>query len=208
MSATYDASPRYALSFTTGGLLAREADLIAHLYLQDRDWQVVRRTVTEKNLLQARTNSSRVRVVRETIQRLTVLNNLELELLVEASLTERCHLMWVAACRRYEMIGDFAEEVLRERFLLMAPTLVFEDFDRFIVGKSLWHPELDDLKNSTRLKLRQNVFRMLREAGLITERGNIVPAVVSERVLSLLQSRTPSDVRFLPTNLPAEVNPR
>lgn len=208
MNAIYDASPRYALSFTTGGLLAREADLIAQLYLRDRDWQAVRRTVVEGNLLQARTTSSRTRVTRETIQRLSVLNNFELELLVEASLTERCHLMWVAACRRYELIGDFAEEVLRKRFLLMTPTLGFDDFDRFITGKSLWHPELDDLKNSTRVKLRQNLFRMLREAGFLTEHGDIAPAVVSERVLSLFQARTPSDVRFLPTTLPVEVNPQ
>lgn len=208
MNATYDASPRYSLSFTTGGLLAREAGLIAPLYLQDRDWRAVRRTVIEENLLQTRTTSSRTRITREAIQRLSVLNNSELELIVEASLTERCHLMWVAACRRYELIGDFAEEVLRERFLLMTPTLSFDDFDRFITGKSLWHPELDDLKNSTRSKLRQNLFRMLREAGLLTEHGDIVPAVVSGRVLSLFQSHVPSDVRFLPTNLPVEVNPQ
>lgn len=206
MNAIYDASSRYALSFTTGGLLAREAEIIAQLYLRDRDWQTVRRMVTEENLLQARTTSSRTRITREAIHRLSVLNNFELELLVEASLTERCHLMWVAACRRYEMIGDFAEEVLRERFLLMTPTLGFDDFDRFITGKSLWHPELDDLKNSTRVKLRQNLFRMLREAELLTERGDIAPAVVSERVLSLFQAHTPSDVRFLPTNLPTEVS--
>lgn len=206
MNATYDASSQYSLSFTTGGLLTREAGLIAPLYLRNQDWQAVRRTITEDNLLQVRTISSRTRITREAIQRLSVLNDSEIELLVEASPTERCHLMWVAACRRYELIGDFAEEVLRERFLLMTPTLSFDDFDRFITGKSLWHPELDDLKNSTRAKLRQNLFRMLREAGLLTVHGDIVPAVVSGRVLSLFQSHMPSDVRFLPTTLPVEVS--
>ena len=116
--------------------------------------------------------------------------------------------MWVAACRRYELIGDFAGEVLRERFLLLTPTLGIDDFDRFITGKSLWHPELDELKPSTRTKLRQNVFRMLHEAGLYSEGGDIVSAVLSERVLEALAARTPSDIRFLPTNLPSEVSPR
>lgn len=46
-----------------------------------------------------------------------------LQRLAEASLTERAHLMWAAACRRYELIGDFAEEILRERYLLLTPTL-------------------------------------------------------------------------------------
>lgn len=208
MKETDKTSARYALSFTSGGLLAREAELLASLYLRIRDWKAVRRTVIEQNLLQTRTSSSSLRITRETIQRLAVLSDPELELLVEASLTERCHLMWIAACRRYDLIGDFAEEVLRERFLLMTPTLGNDDFDRFVTGKSLWHPELDDLKSSTRAKLRQNVFRMLYEAGLHNKQGDIVPAVLSGRVLDLFQARTPSDVRFLPTNLPTEVNQR
>lgn len=203
-----DARDRYALSFTSGGLLAREADVVASVYLRERDWAAVRHIVSEGNLLQARTSSSSVRVVRETIQRLSAFDDAELELLAESSHTERCHLMWVAACRRYELIGDFAEEVLRERFLLLTPTLSVDDFDRFFTGKSLWHSELDELKSSTRIKLRQSIFRMLHEAGLRSEDGDIVPAVLSQRVHEVLAGRTPSEVRFLPTNLQTEVSPQ
>lgn len=203
-----DSQDRYALSFTSGGLLVREADVVASVYLRERDWGIARQVAMKGNLLQARTASSSVRVIRETIQRLSVMADAELELLADSSLTERCHLMWVAACRRYELIGDFAEEVLRERYLLLTPTLSADHFDRFVTGKSLWHPELEELKASTRIKLRQNVFRMLHEAGLCSEDGDILPAVLSERVHDALAARTPSDVRFLPTNLPTEVSPR
>lgn len=149
-----------------------------------------------------------MRVTRETIQRLSVMDDAELELLADASHTERCQLMWVAACRRYELIGDFAEGVLRERYLLLTPALSADHFDQFITGKSLWHPELDELKASTRAKLRQNVFRMLHEAGLSNKEGVIVPAVLSERLYEAFTARAPSDVRFLPTNLPTEASPR
>lgn len=204
MTTSIHSHDRYALSFTSGGLLVREADVIVAEYLRLRDWMAVRHVVTEQNLLQARTTSSSLRVTRETIQRLSVFDDSELELVAESSLTERCHLMWAAACRRYELIGDFAEEVVRERFLLMTPTLGIEDFERFMMGKSLWHPELDELKPSTRAKLRQCVFRMLQEAGLRSEEGAIVPAVLSERVHVALAARGPSDVRFFPTTLPME----
>lgn len=204
MNTNIHSHDRYALSFTSGGLLVREADVIVAEYLRSRDWATVRHTVTEQNLLQARTTSSSVRVARETIQRLGVFDDSELELLAESSLTERCHLMWAAACRRYDLIGDFAEEVVRERFLLMTPTLGTEDFERFMTGKSLWHPELDELKPSTRAKLRQCVFRMLHEVGLRSEEGAIVPAVLSERVHEALAARGPSDIRFFPTTLPLE----
>lgn len=204
MTTSIDSHDRYALSFTSGGLLVREADVIVAEYLRSHDWVAVRHAVTEQNLLQARTTSSSVRVTRETIQRLGVFNDSELELVAESNLTERCHFMWAAACRRYELIGDFAEEVVRERFLLMTPTLSTEDFERFMTGKNLWHPELDELKPSTRAKLRQNIFRMLHEAGLRSEEGVIVPAVLSGRVYAALAARRPSDIRFFPTTLPME----
>jgi Putative inner membrane protein (DUF1819) len=190
---------RYALSFTTGALLTREGALLAPLLLDGRGWEQVRDDAVEGNLLQARTHSTGVRLVRETVKRLSVLTDHEVALLVEATASERGHLMWVAACRCYELIGEFAEEVLRERFLLLAQTLGYEEFDSFVRAKGLWHEELAALKDSTLQKLRSNVFKMLREAELLSDAGTIVPAVLSERVAARLSASTPSDVRFFPT---------
>jgi hypothetical protein len=190
---------RYALSFTTGALLTREGALLAPLFIDGRGWEQVRGDAVEGNLLQARTHSSGVRLVRETVKRLSVLTDEEVALLVEATASERGHLMWVAACRCYELIGEFAEEVLRERFLLLAQTLGYEEFDSFVRAKGLWHEELPALKDSTLQKLRSNVFKMLREAELLSDAGTIVPAVLSERVAARLSASTPSDVRFFPT---------
>ncbi|TFC82141.1 DUF1819 family protein [Cryobacterium sp. TmT2-59] len=193
---------RYALSFTSGALLSREAVIAAPLYLRERDWARVRELIRENNLLQSRTISSGFRLAREVAQRLAVLTDNELELLIEATATERGHLMWVAACRRYTLIGDFAEEVVRERFILLTPTLSYDDFDSFVRGKALWHSELAELKDSTMQKIRSTMFRMLTEAGLLSERGDILQAVPSERVIDALGVSRPSDVRFLPTIVP------
>ena len=155
-------------------------------------------------MLQARTASSGFRLAREVAQRLAVLTDPELELLRDASPSERGHLMWIAACRRYAFIGDFAEEVVRERFLLLTPTLGYDDFDSFVRGKALWHPELAEVKDSTLQKLRSTVFRMLTEAGLLVG-DEIVHAPLSERVRDALDAQVQSDVRFLPTRDSKEV---
>jgi hypothetical protein len=190
---------RYALSFTTGVLLAREAALLASVHIDRRDWEQVRDLAVADNLLQARTYRTGIRLVRETVKRLSSLTDAEVALLVEATASERGYLMWAAACRRYNFIGEFAEEVLRERFLLLVPTLEYDDFDSFVRSKVLWHEELADIKESTRQKLRSNVFKMLQEAELRSKAGHIIPAVLSERVVSVLNAQTPSDLRFFPT---------
>jgi hypothetical protein len=193
-------APRYALSFTSGALLMREAVIAAPLYLREHDWSEVRTLIANDNLLQTRTAASGSRLAREVAQRLAVLTDDEIELLVQATATERGHLLWAAACRRYDLIGEFAEEVLRERFLLLTPALSYEDFDSFVRGKSLWHSELAELKESTLRKLRANVFRMLNEAGLLSDGGHLLQAVLSRRVASALAAHSPSDLRFYPTN--------
>lgn len=190
---------RYALSFTTGVLLTREAVLLAPVYIEQRDWERVRDLAVEGNVLQARTYRTGVRLVRETVKRLSALADDGVELLVEATASEREYLMWAAACRRYDFIGEFAEEVLRDRFLLLASTLEYQDFNSFVRSKALWHEELAEIKDSTLQKLRSNVFKMLQEAELRSEAGYIVPAVLSERVVSVLSVRVPSDLRFFPT---------
>ena len=204
MGTSSPAHDRYALSFTSGALLTREAVIAASLYVDFRDWNAVRDQLRTENLLQARTSSSGFRLAREVAQRLAVLTDDELELLRDASPSERGHLMWVAACRQYALIGEFAEDVVREKFLLLTPVLSYEDFDSFVHGKTLWHPELAEVKESTLQNLRSTVFRMLTEAGLLAS-GKIVHAPMSERVRDALDARAPSDVRFFPTRDSKEV---
>ncbi len=124
-----DTPTRYALSFTSGALLMREALVAAPIYLREHDWAKVRELIEEDNLLQSRTRSSGFRLAREVAQRLSVLTDAEIELLIDSTTSERGHLLWAAACRRYDLIGEFAEEVLRERYLILAPTLGYGDFD-------------------------------------------------------------------------------
>lgn len=190
---------RYRLSFTTGGLLAREAAVAFPIYLQLREWGTVRQSLEAENLLQSRTVASSRRLGRELVQRLSMLRDVEIELLGDSTATERAHLMWVAACRRYDLIGEFAEEVVREKYMLLNPSLAQEDFDRFVRSKTLWHDELSTVADSTLRRLRSNLFLMLREAGLVSNDGRIIPCDLSPRIAGALAIQTPNDIRFFPT---------
>ncbi|MGP5036572.1 DUF1819 family protein [Brachybacterium alimentarium] len=194
-------APRYALSFTTGGLLERESAVLAPVYIEHRDWAKVRDIAVEENLLQTRTHSTGVRRVRETVKRMSALFDHEIEIFSDITATERGHLMWVAACRRYELIGEFAEEVLRERFLTLAGTVAYEDYDSFYRAKAMWHDELGAVSDLSYKKLRQVLFKMVVEAGLLTAKGAIEPVLPTAHVADCLNQRTPSDIRFFPTRV-------
>jgi hypothetical protein len=192
------APARYSLSFTSGALLMHEASIAVPLYTEDRDWALVRRRIEAENLLQARTVSSGLRRTQEITKRLAALSDAEIDFFLDASLTERGYLLWVAACRRYTLIGEFADEVLRERFLVMATTVTYEDFDVFLRSRAMWHEEVANLKESTANKLRGNVFRMLTDTGLVSDTHLIVSPILSNSLVTLLTKGNPSDLRFFP----------
>lgn len=190
---------RYRLSFTTGGLFLKEAPVIIACYLQEGDWSTVRAQIRQKNLLQTRTVATATRIGQEVIARLQQLDTSELQTLLESNLQEQAHLLWVAACRRYAFIHDFAIEVLREQHLLLRGSVTLGDYDNFYHSKALWHPELGALATSTRNKLRQNLFRMAREAGLLSDHMEIQPVVLSPRLIRVLARTEPEQFLVFPT---------
>jgi hypothetical protein len=210
---------RYRLSFTVGGLLASQGQRIASLYLRSKSIDtsslsdsselgehidVIRKQAISDNVLAIRTAAANLRMVREVIKRLSALTLQELQYLAndDTPAPDRRVVMWVAMCRYYALVGEFANEVLRDHLLADIPTLTYEDYDRFVSGKSMWHPELETLSNSTAKKLRQNVFRALYEANLLNKSSNaIVSFLLSHDVTDILVKR-PASFGYFPMREP------
>lgn len=195
-----DKDADYRLGFVSGGLYAAFAPIAAELYLTSGDWKQVSQQIVDGNLLQSRTVSTLKRYARELLGRLQELDEGELRLLLESDSPQRAQLMWVAACRRYQLLGDFAEQVVRERFLMRAPTLTREDFYVFVRQQAAWHPRLSDVKDRSLLKLQNNAYLMMREASLLGRDGTILGAVLTPQINDTLNRRTPSDRRFFPVS--------
>ena len=214
---------RYRLSFTVGGLLAEQGRTVAGLMVgdtavaaavdtlpsADRDddafapaelLESVRRYAVAENVLQIRTHAAGVRIVNEVIKRLSALTMGELRCIADADMlqSDRRALMWVAMCRYYALVGEFAQEVLREHFLIGTTTITYGDYDHFMLGKAMWHPEIDDLSTSTSAKLRSNVFKAMAEAGVVNRADDtIIPSLLSREVTGILMRR-PESFGFFP----------
>lgn len=189
---------RYSMSFTTGGLFRNESLKLIALYLDLGDWNAVRDNVSANNILQARTLNSLRRISSEIISRLKTLSPGEIKLFTGLSPQEQSYLLWLAVCRRYRFIADFAVEVLRERYISLKNDLSYEDFDSFFNRKSEWHAELDDIRPVTRHKLRQVLFKMLREADLLTSKNIIIPAVLSPDIIRAIPVENRQDISCFP----------
>ncbi len=192
---------KYRLSFTTGGLFHPESVTLAMRFKITQDWKAVRDQTLLENLLQARTHNSAKRVCSEVISRLKTLTADELDLLICGTPREQESLLWIGVCRRYRLIADFAVEVLRERYISLRDDLSPADFDAFFNRKAEWHPELEKIRPGTRQKLRQVLFKMMREAGLLAILAGeyrIRAPALTPKLLSALPRERPEDLGFFP----------
>jgi len=177
---------KYRMSFTVGGLLYQEAVSTADLYIKIKDWAKVREEILKTNLFQTRTINSLERICREVLSRLKLLSSEQLKIIQDGSRQEQLQMLWIAVCKRYGFIRDFAVEVIREKFLLMDYSLTEEDYTIFFDTKAEWHEELERLKDSTKKKLKQVLFRILREAEITSEMNIILPSILTKRVARAL----------------------
>ena len=177
----------YSMSFSTGTLFRQPSILIAELYTELGDWVAVRANVLNNNLLQARTQNTANRVCREIISRLKLMTSDQMSILTEGFPKDQGYILWAAVCKRYRFIHDFAVEVVHEKFLNMDLQLTHDDYDLFFNLKAEWHSEIGHVKESTRNKLRQVIFKMMRECELLSEGQMIIPILLNPSMEKCIQ---------------------
>ena len=175
-------SVEYKISFTTGGLYYREATQMARLFFDLGNWEKVSQAVRKDNLLKTRTQSSLNRAIWELIPRLRSLTPDQLQILVDSSRQEQNQILWLAVCKQYLFVYDFAVEVIREKLTLLNLEVTHLDFDIFYNAKAEWNEALNRITDSTRKKLRQVLFRILTEAEILSPSYKILPMILSPRV--------------------------
>jgi hypothetical protein len=190
------------MSFTAGALLARETIVVAELAGQTPDWGRIKAQVLAENALQMRTASAGERIFREVRSRLQPLTPTETRLLLDGSRQEQTLLLWLGICKRYRFIRDFATEVLREKAMRLDFVLSYDDYDVFFNARAEWHREVDAVAPSTRAKLRQVVFRMLRVAGLLSAGSRIHPPILPPRLVEVIVQDDPAYLAVFPTSTP------
>lgn len=189
---------KYKMSFTIGGLFYNESLIALAMYLSLLHWKKVRARMLSDNLLQTRTKSSAIRISREICQRLETLTRKQLQLLESGSAREQRYLLWIAICKRYAFIHQFMGEMVREKYARMDLQLSPGDYDIFFHEKAEIHVELDHLSASTRTKLRQVLFKTMREAEILSRDNMILPGLPTKELLEALTDDSPGLLAMLP----------
>lgn len=188
------------MSFSSGGLLLNESLEVARLHVEGEPWEnTILRAMAEGATSLPKSASNR-RSLREISNRLLTLTAEERSyFLDEADRTDQQALLWIATCRAYRFVREFAVEVVRERYFSHQLDLPLESFDILLAAKAEWNEGLAGLSRSTQLKLRQILFRMMREAGIISEDSQIQTAILSTYLKNMIEEHKPGELAVFPS---------
>lgn len=179
---------KYSMTFTTCSLLVQEAINVAELFSKEKDWKKVSQIAADKNLFQYRTVSSLKRTLSEIISRLKLLSEDAIDLLVSGYKEEQLQILWLAVCLRYPFIYEFSVEVIREKYRSMQYKIEQFDFDAFFNSKMNYHESLENITETTRKKLKQVLFKMMKEAEIIDKDDNVQVALLSKQIIKAIGS--------------------
>jgi hypothetical protein len=144
-------------------------------------------------------SASNRRSLREITNRLRTLTKQERNFLLEdADRTDQQALLWLATCRTYRFVAEFSEEVIRDRYLSYQMDLPLSAFDIALGNKAEWDEGLAKLSDSTRSKLRQILFRIMREAGILSQENRIQASILSARLKQMINDKNSTELVYFP----------
>lgn len=184
----------YKIGFARTALL-RETVLVAQQFNDLKDWARVKQTVIDDNVLQTRASRTSSIIYNEIHRRLKLLSENQVEVIAQDHPPDVRQLVWIAICKQYPFIGEFALEVLASASASRRYEITYDDYGYFFNAKAEWHPELEQVSDKTRSNARQMLFQMMRQCELLNESDELIPQMLSAAV----QECSPeSDLAFIP----------
>lgn len=182
------------MSFTAGAAMLNEMHAVAEaLVACDGDWERTKDKTFKENLMEKEKMSSNIRYFALMKQRLEVLNEAELGMLVNGTVAVRRLIVLLAICKAHSFIYDFISENVRDCFYNQYEKISHANFNEFYNEKKYEHPEIEQVSELTVAKMRQVVFRILEQTELIedAESGILRRPYLSEAVERMIVKDDP-----------------
>jgi len=186
----------YNFSITKGSLFPEDSWHICMDYLETKDWnqaKALSKSNSIFNTIKEKTFDTKYGLIKSRIDIFPID--------LWAQMTEYedfVNLLYVSACLRHQILGDFVIEVVREQHLIMQRQLSEDHYRTFMFRKMDDHPEVEKLQEYTLSKIRQTMLRVLSEVDIIesTKNWSITKPLLSDFLCQLLKDQNKNYLKF------------
>lgn len=178
-------SRRYKANITAGSLLVPESRKVAQLLLEEVGKAGWKDAIENQNILQRRSIATAKRIASLIRARLKLMEPALLELVINGDSIVATHAVFASAIKHCQLLGDYLDLVVREQFNRFEDRLSTRIWDDYIVECMQRDPLMEKFPDSTAIKTRSNIHKILVEAGYlrgvrskILQRVEITPEVI------------------------------
>ena len=181
----------YSAKLTGESFLLFEFKTIAKLKKDGFSDKDIRKKVLEENLFQYKYKSSISRRLTPLIQRINIIDETLINMLIEDPLESGAIINLYAIMKNDRLFFEFMNEVVREKIEYKYDFIEKKDINMFFIEKSEQSDLVSAWSDQTIAKLKQVIFKILSEVGIIKDikTGKInrllIPSEVKNYLLSI-----------------------
>jgi hypothetical protein len=114
-------------------------------------------------------------------------------LLIHGSYDDSKAMILLSLIKVYTFLNDFIVEVLRNKYLQFDTIISENDYFKFVNSKSISHNELNEITEVTTKKVKQVIFKLLEQVGLVTQtkNGTILKPILSLAAVDVIINENP-----------------
>lgn len=159
-------SDSYRLSFTGASFLLYESIELAKAYAKKGGWDAAVESILASNV-NTQSKSTIKRERNEIALRLKTLSSPLLEKLINVNPDDAKIIVLYAILKTYPFIRDFCLEVLYEKSMILDIHIQEYEINAFFRNQEDRHEAFSKKSDSTKQKLKQVMFKMLSDAGVL-----------------------------------------
>ena len=165
------ASFSYNSDLIGGNLMVRESRIIASLLLEKTDDAGWQQAIMVDNCLQKNRPATAKRMAQAIRKRLEPLSSDYWQALRDGDEQLATQVSFFAALRRNLLLLEFLETTVADAFAMRAEGLARYQWDEFLVDRAQRDSAVGEWSASSKQKMGQVVFRMLKDVGVLAEKA-------------------------------------
>lgn len=179
----------YSARLTAEPFLYNETKIIAEYLINGDNLIELKRRNIEENLIHHKKIGSVKRVNAPIFRRLSILNDELLNDFVYSDIENSKHILLYSIMKTDKLVRDFIIEVYKDKLLMRNEYIEKFDIDNWYEEKCILSQTLKERTESTSLKLKQVILKILQDSGLVvkeTDKFKIIRPLLKEKFIRQL----------------------
>ena len=182
----------YSAKLTAESFLYNETKIIAQYLLEGISPEELKWKNVKENLIKYKSSKSVVRVNSPIFRRLNIMDSEMLDEFVHADIETSKYILLYTIMKTDRLVRDFVIEVYKDKLLMRKDYIEKFDIDNWYEEKCILSNTLRERTESTAVKLKQVIMKILQDSGLVIKEKNrfkIVRPLLKEKYISMLDKK-------------------